>query len=348
VKTQKKFNLSEIAVVVFLAALIWVWAGLAQDERLVLTNAVSVQVARSVYPNLWVIFRTADPRPRATVLIDNVTLKGPASRKAEVERMRNRGGLDLNLFLVPEQWRFTEAGDYSLDMLSFLRQADAVQQLEMAVEDCEPRTLTVQAVELHVEDVAVVCVDSRGVSVAAQQIKPARVNVPVPPDDVGVARVRLTDAELERARQAPIEKRPYIELPDGKRRDALEMVTVSLAPPQETPLDKHNISATLGFCMSENLAGKYTVAVQNLQDMAIVQIKASRLAAQAYERQPFQLILPILDEDKPTEEPLERAALFNFPEEFVRLGEIEPDQSAPVVRFTLDRVQPAVSQASGL
>jgi hypothetical protein len=339
--------LSKLSIVVFLTALIWVWADLAQDERLPLTNAVVVSVARSSDPNLWVSFKTADGDPRSSLVIATVTLKGPAARKAEVERARNRGVLDLNLFVVPEEWRFTQPGDHSLDVQGFLRQADAIRQLALSVEDCDPRTLTVQVVELQVADVAVECVDSRGVSVAAQEIKPDRVNIPVPPGEVGVARVRLSDAEMKRAIETPIEKRPYIELRDGQRREALETVTVSLEPPKQTPLGEHNISATLGFCMSENLAGKYTVAVQNLQDMAIVQIKASQLAAQAYQRQPFQLMLPILDEDKPTEEPLERAAIFNFPEEFVRDQEIEAGQPAPTVRFTLKSVAPATSPPSG-
>jgi len=100
---SKKIKFSKISIVVFLTALIWVWADLAQDERLELTNVVTVTVARPDDPNLWVSIQEhrddSSVSLRSSLLVDTVVLKGPASRVADVERMKNKGTLDLDLFL---------------------------------------------------------------------------------------------------------------------------------------------------------------------------------------------------------------------------------------------------------
>ncbi len=344
---SKKIKFSKISIVVFLTALIWVWADLAQDERLELTNVVTVTVARPDDPNLWVSIQEhrddSSVSLRSSLLVDTVVLKGPASRVADVERMKNKGTLDLDLFLAPEPMGLTEEGVRTLEMLSFLKQSDEIRQLGLTVESCEPRALTVQVRRLAVTDVAVETFDEKGNPVRAETIEPERVNVRVPSEGMFVARVRLTAEERRQARETPVEKTAFIELPDGQRKDALQTVRIKLAPAQEV-LKGYSVSATLGFCMSQNLQGKYRVELREDPTGNPVLIQATPLAYQAYDTASFHMILYINDSDRQATDFITRPVVFSFPEEYVRRNEIKADQSPPEVQF---RLVPAQTEAAG-
>jgi hypothetical protein len=342
---SNKIKFGKISIVVFLTALIWVWADLAQDERLVLPNVVTVTVARSTDPNLWVSLITDESTLRSALTIDSVVLKGPASRVAEVERMKNKGGLDLDLFLVAEQQGLTEAGIRTLDTLSLLRQSDEIRQLGLTVEMCEPRSLTVQVRKLSLADVPVEPLDDKGNPVKAETVEPQRVDVRVPPDGIFVAQVRLTAEERRQAREAPVEKTPFIELPDGQRREAVQRVQIKLAPAQDV-LRGYSVSATLGFCMSQNLQGKYRVELRDDPSGNPVLIQATPLAYQAYDGASFHMILYINDSDRQATDFISRQVVFSFPEEYVRRDEIRADQSPPEVQFRLVPT-PTEAAASG-
>lgn len=344
---SNKFKFGKISVAVFLTALIWVWADLAQDERLVLSNVVSVTVASSSDPNLWVSLQVEESVLRSSLTVDRVVLKGPASRVAEVERMKNKGALDLDLFLVPEPMGLTEPGVRTLDALSFLKQSDEIRQLGLTVETCEPRVITVQVRRLRVEDVAVECVDEKGNPVKPESLEPSRVDVRVPPEAIFVARVRLTADERKQARDAPIDKVPYVELADGQRREAAQKVKVKLPPAQDV-LSAYPVSATLGFCMSQNLQGKYRVELRDDPTANPVIIRATLSARQEYEKAPFHMILYIEDSDKPGPDFVARRVVLNFPEEYVRRGEIElVDQTPPEVQFRLVPIPTETAEGSG-
>jgi len=333
----------KISIVVFLTILIWVWADLAQDERLVLSNVVSLGVARSS-ETLWVSFVDEDSTLRSTVTIDSVDLKGPASTVADVDRMKNRGELDMGLFLVPEEEGFNEAGTRTLDVLNFLRQSDAIRQLGVTVEGCEPRTVTVEVRLLVEKPLPVECVDENGVPLKAQ-VEPEEVRAFVG-DETVVAKLRLSPREQSQAREAAIQKTPYVELAPGQRRDVATPVLVKL-PPAEDVLRDENIQATLGFCFSPNLQGRYQVELQNETELAsaILKIKATPAAKQAYEQEPFKIFLYILDEDRQAPGPITRRVDFNFPDEYVGRGEIQADEQAPEARFRLVPI-PAVTEGT--
>jgi len=344
---SKKIKFSKISIVVFLTALIWVWADLAQDERMELANVVTVTVARPGDPNLWVSIQTDESTLRSSLVVDTVVLKGPASRVAEVERMKNKGALDLDLFLVPEQMGLTEEGVRTLDTLSFLKQSDEIRQLGLTVETCEPRALTVQVHKLAIEDVAVETIDEKGNPIQVETIEPARVDVRVPPAGMFVARVRLTAEERRQAREAPVEKTAFIELPDGQRKDALQKVAIKLAPAQDV-LKEYSVSATLGFCMSQNLQGKYSVELREDPTGNPVLIQATPLAYQAYDGASFHMVLYINDSDRQATDFIARPVVFSFPEEYVRRNEIKADQSPPQVQFRLVPAQAEPAAGSGM
>lgn len=331
---RKKLNAGKISVTVFLTVLIWVWADLAQDERLDLSNFVTVTMAKSSDPNLWVALEDDNSVLRASVTIERVVLKGPASRVSEVVRRKNREKLDLNLFLVPEQMGLTDTSTRTLDVLSFLKQTDEIRQLGLTVETCEPRMITVQVSKLKIEPMNVECVDDSGNQIIAETIEPSRVKVRVPPEGATTAKVRLTAEEQRQAREAPVEKIPYIELADGQRRDGLQPVKVKL-PPAENALRQYPVSATLGLCMSQNLQGKYRVELREDPMADLVLVRATAAAHQEYDKTPFHMLLYIQDSDKPSQEYISREVVFNFPQEYVQRGEIKLDQAVPKVQFRL-------------
>jgi hypothetical protein len=342
--TIKNIKFGKISIVVFLTILIWVWADLAQDERLILSDVV-VEVAKSSNPALWVSFvdDRKEPNLQTSVTLDSVILKGPASRVAEVQRLKNKGALDLSLFLMADQEGMTKADVHVLDVMGFLRNSAEIRRLGLAVEDCKPQRLTVRVQELVKMSVAVECagLDSSSVQI---KIQPDTVEAYVPKDEAGVrtATVRLLADELDRAKNVPVEKTPYIELvPGGERREVATKVKVTLAPAEKSLIDDR-VPAVLNFCFSQNTQGKYRVVLEDDDPtrLAAVMVQATSEARDAYAKTAApQLILYIRDEDRQPPEPvITRQVVFNFPQDFVRAGEIRATQPPPTVRFHLEPI----------
>jgi hypothetical protein len=337
--TFKKIKFGKIAIVVFLTALIWVWADLARDEQLDLPDVV-VEVAKSTNPELWVSFVAdrEEPALRTSVTLKSVVLKGPARRVAGVKLLRNKGILDLNLFLSPEREGMTKAEVRTLDVLSFLKRSDEIRQLGLTVIDCEPKQLTLRVQELVKTAVPVECT---GLDSSVQvNLQPETVEAYVPKDEAGVrkAMIRLSPDEQNRAKNEPVEKTPYVELAPGQRRDVSAKVKVTLAPAQNALLSDW-VPATVGLCFSQNMQGKYRVILENdPTEWARVMIRATPDAKGAYAQMPYQMILFIQDADRQATETIQRPVVFNFPLQYVQKGQIEADQNPPTARFTLRQI----------
>lgn len=330
----KNRKLGKISITIFLTILIWVWADLSQDEELPLPNLVRVAVARSGDETLWVSFERPDGSMQSSVVLDNVTLKGPASQVGIVERMRNKGQLDLNLFLVPENEGLTEPGSpRSFNVLDFLKRNSEIQKLGLTVETCEPRMVTVQVRQLAAKALPVQCVDENGVVLNAK-IEPPEVQAYVP-EGVLVATVRLPSNEHNRARASVVKKTPYVQLAPGQSRDVATEVEVTLAREQMN-LDEHRVTAKWAYCFSPVLQGKFSVELdpRSRQDLANIVVKATPEALVAYENETFHILLYVLDSDRQTMQVTDREVVFNFPEEFVRRNEIEAAVH-PKASFTL-------------
>lgn len=329
---RTKLKYGKIAIVIFITVLIWVWADLALDETLLVSN-IPVIVAKSTNPALWVSFGE-----KPAVSISNIVLKGPASRIGDVRRKLNAGGLTLEFFLDAQQEGMVSTGEYNLDVLSFLRKSDQIKQLGLTVESCEPDKLTVNVIELFKKSLSVKCFDESRIPLEAESIEPSKVEMFVPDYWGGeklIAEVKLGRREIDQARVSAIEKTPSIELAPGQRREASTAVKIKM-PPAEDVLKNYSITAaTLGFSLGANLQGKYTVEVINLNDViSPIAIKATPQAKQAYEGMRYQVILEVDDEDVKSEES-RREVVYNFPPEFVRKGEIILNQPPVQARFKL-------------
>ncbi len=327
----RKIKLGKIAIVIFLTALIWIWADLALDETLS-DKPAEVTIDESADPKLWVSF---NQNPTADIRIE---LSGPhAAITGESKRLRD--GQIRRFVLDVVQERMNKPREYSFGLLPFLQKDKQLKQLGLKIESCEPQLLSVNVVELVKKSLTVECIDENGASLKHESIEPSKVDMFVPADR-RTAQVRLTRKEIEYARSTALERKPYIELFEGQPRYAAEPVRIKM-PPAEDVLRPYTVTATPGFCLSENLQYKYKVQVLNPSELASVLIKASPAAKLAYEQQPFQIILYILDDDvKKNSEEHRREVVYNFPEEFVRKGEISLNQTRVQAIFKLVPLPP--------
>jgi len=321
----RKIKYSKIAIVIFLTILIWVWADLALDETFPVPGATII-VAES-NPNLWVSFGG-----KASISIDNIVLKGPASKIAEMKRELSEGTLNLKFSLYPELEEITAAaaGPFTLNVLDFIKGSAELRELSgLTAETCDPNTLTLDVVKLVERPLTVQCIDESGNSQKYESIEPSTVNALVPSDwglDKLIAQVKLTRNEIEEARKAPIKKIPYIELSAEQIRESSTAVTIKLAP-EEDPLTVQRIEdATIGIAMSPTLSAKYYADITNLSNVLnSLAVKATTDAKRAYEGQQLpQMTLYIFESDiKQGQEDYRKAVHYNFPEKYVRTGEIE-------------------------
>jgi len=324
----RRINPGKFAVVAFLTVLIWVWSDLALDESLEVQN-VKITVAKSTDPSLWASF---DGRESAT--IETVVLKGPTAKIADIGRRLHSRGMSFDTFFVPQQEGMTESGRYALNVADFLKRADAIRQEGLTVESAEPRVLEVRVEKLLEKPLEIECVDENGLVVEAESFDPPTVRAYVPAEAVVKARIRLSRREIEQARVEPLSKEPTVAFGSEPARPTGAAIRVKLPAAQERLRPYTITTATVGFALSENLQARYEVQLTNRSDLATVLIKATPEARQAYERQPFQMILNILDDDKPGEE-LRRPVDYVLPEQFVRQGDIVLDQLKTAARFTL-------------
>ena len=341
----RKVKYGKIAIVIFLTVLIWVWTDLALDDKFPVSNA-RIIVAKSS-PNLWVSFND-----KSSILIDNIELKGPASKIAEVKRKLKTGLLQLEFFLDAEQEGMVKPDEYPLDVLNLLRKSDQIRELGLAVQSCAPDKLTVNVVELVEKTLDIECFNESGALLEVKSIEPSKVVMAVPADSRLTAKVELTPRDIDHARLSVVEKTPYVAFAPGQTRPAPKPVRIKM-PPEADSLSEYTIErAKLVIAMSVNLLTKYDVEFNLNEVVSPFPILATLEAKQAYENQPFQMTLYILDEDanKGPEEVIPRKVFYNFPEEFVRSDEIKlkPLQKPAEARFKLIPLTSAETPPAGV
>ena len=342
---MKRRRLRKIIATVVFTTLIWVFADLALDDELAVSN-LKLSVAKSVNPALWVTFSG-----QSSVPLEKVVLKGSARRIAEVRQRINAGRFVREFYFDPERAKMAAPGDRPLNVAEFLNSADGIQQLGLTVTSADPNLLTVSVVELQKKQVVVRCLDDSQNPLKVASIEPAQVEAFVPAERGGAAleaRITLGRREIEQARLAPIEKTPIIELAPGQTREAASSVKITLPKEQERLQEYLITSVRLGVSLSANLEGKYKVELVNPEAvMGSVAIRATPEAKRAYENTRYHVILEIDDSDKdnrpdksspaagePAQE-IRRDLVYNFPPEFLRKDEIVLNQSPVQARFRL-------------
>jgi len=332
----------KIAVVVFLTALIWVWADLALDTEYPIPR-ITIKMGRS-RPNLWSSFGG-----ESTVDINNVVLKGPVSKINEAKRIIGNDPQELEFTLLAEQqerYGMTKQGKYPLEVSDFFRNYDWIHQLHLVVQTCEPNVVDVNVVELVERQLTVRVLNPDRALLEPETVDPSEVVMYVPRDWGGealTAYIILSQNEIRRARGEAITKTPYIELATGQSRQSITPVKIKMPLEVDTRVEYPIDQPILGFSFSDTTQGKYEVEVENELEVLSFTIKATEAAKQAYENMRYQVILEILDEDvKSVEEGREipREVIYLFPEEFVRRNEIELVSPKATATFKLVPVSP--------
>jgi hypothetical protein len=331
----RKPKYGKISVVVFITVLIWVWADLALDEKLPVSNAV-ISVVKS-NPQLWVSIDK-----KSSFAIEHVVLKGPLRKIAEISRkLEEQESLKFDFDATEE--KMSEPGSYSLTLLPFLHRDKEIKRLGLKVESCKPEMVSVEVVGLVNRRLDIQCVDESRNPLSQATVEPPQVDMLVPEDwgdEKRIAEVLLTSREIKQAGFSPIKKRPYVELAAGQVKEASKPVEITM-PPEPDRLSGYTIKApTLSIALSPTLQGKYYVDVNNLDEvLSPIAIKATPEAKRAYELQTSPMMtLYVLDGDKNIAEP-KRQVVYNFPEESVRKGEIELNQQQPAeAKFKLIQV----------
>ncbi len=333
----KKIKYSKITIVIFLTVLIWVWADLALDETFPVPGATIIVAESESSPDLWVSFGG-----KASTSIDNIVLKGPASKIAEIKRKLNEGSLELKFSLYPDWQGISTAGSHTINVLDFIKKSAELRELSgLTAETCDPNTLTVDVVKLVERPLTVQCIDESGNSQKTESIVPPTVNMLAPGDwgnDKLIAKIRLTRSEIEQARKEPIKKNPYVELAAEHMRESTTAVSVKLAP-EEDPLTVKRIeNATIMIAMDPTLSAKYYVEITNLPSVLNpFAVRATTDAKRAYEEQQLpQMTLYIFDSDTEKGREVQRKKVhYNFPPENVRTGTIELSQEPATAEFKL-------------
>lgn len=337
---SRKLKLSKIAIVMFLTILIWVYADLAVEDTLPITNT-PINITSSGDTEMWVTFKNQEGPPLSTIAIKQIVLKGSSSRVAEIKRELNNNILKLSFSLNPEIQNMKTAGSHTLNVLDFVRKSEPIRALGgLTVESCEPNTLTVNVVKLVKRNLDIQSVDENGRPLEFESIAPSQISMYVPQDwgQDKSAEVALTPAEIKRARSRAVNKKPYVVLEDNKKRISDEAVKVKLVP-EEEELDQFTISRVkIGYSYSPVTQGKYRAVLSN--EVALtsseIKIRATPEAKAAYENQRFHVTVEIDDEDRSGNE-VERALKYNLPEEYVRKDEIKlaPEHEPVEAKFKL-------------
>jgi len=333
----RKLKYGKIAIVLFLTVLIWVWADLALDEEPPARSVVIV-VDESADQELWVSFNQAR---RARI---QVALSGPHSAFVTLNRKLRDEGKELEFVFNAVHQKMSTPGGHRLRALDFLQKDKGLKDLGLKVKSCEPEVVDVNVVALVQKSLPVECFDEEGLALKAESIVPSKVEMYVP-ESTRTAQAQLSDSEVVDARSTAISKTPYVVLGEGRTKQATTLVKIKM-PAEMSRLSDYTINTvTLSPAMSLNLLGIYRVEVVNLtQVLGPIAIKATTEAAWAYDNQLLpKMTLYIFDDDaKKGESEQSRAVVYNFPEQFVRKGEIElkdPDKPA-VAKFKLIRLAP--------
>jgi hypothetical protein len=337
----RKIKFGKIAIVLFLTVLIWVWTDLDLDEELTVPRT-TISVAYS--PGLLVSFEG-----KSEASINNIELKGPAKKIAEVKRGLDDGTLPLDFTLNPEWEGMTTTGSHTLNVLDFLKRSDEIKALGgLTVEDCKQEIIDVNVVKLEKKSLEIECVNENGVPVKVASIEPQKVEMYVPADSRLKAQALLTSRDITQAKLSVAVVYPYVELAPGQTRTASRSVNIKMSPEADSLIEYRIEEATLGFTLGKNLLGFYNVEVINYNDLVSFSIFATSAAKEAYESQDFPITLIIPDDaaDKPDLEQ-RRDVVYNFPEDFVRKNQIERREEPEEAKFKLIPLSPAETPPAG-
>ena len=114
---------------------------------------------------------------------------------------------------------------------------------------------------------------------------------------------------------------------------------IKILPEEDRLISFPDITATIGFCLSEYMLVRYRVELLNQQQVIgePIKIRATSEAKARYEQQDeYKMTLYIFDSDEARgQEAQSRTVHYNFPLDDVRNGDIVLDQTPVTAQFKL-------------
>jgi len=329
-------KIKKIAVVAFLTLVIWAWAYLALEEDF---NQTATLTVSQTSPDLFVSLDIDTP---VTLELE---LKGSAAKVAESRSKLNARDTDpekvrLDFYYDAVTEKKAQPGNHTLDLLAFLNNSTKIRNLGLTVESCkiggrEVATIGVTVEKLVEKWLTVKCFDETGAILEHENIDPAQVRMFVRQDNNFEAKVTLTEQQIKKAREYPINVAPYVDLAANIRKYADNRVKIKL-PSAEVSLQDRPLQPTVGFIYSKNLQGKYSIELLNENELTeTTQFRATEAAWAVYkDKTPYQLLIEVRDSDVADKE-VSRQVVYNFPLEFVEKGQIRLNESPRRARFKL-------------
>lgn len=329
--------MNKILVVSFLTLLIWTWAYLSQEQQESFSG--SLEVAPSVDESILVTFSLIDSNVSLTkVPLGSLNFKGPPSAISDLQRKKDLLPNDpehenLNFLYTPPP--DPPEGTYTIELPDYLQKHSKTHKLALSLESCKPENVEVHIEKLYKKKLPIQPLAENGQPRKGVRLDPSSVTMFVRQSN-DTAKVTLTQQDIAAARKGPIEVRPYVELGvGGVVRKSETLIKVSLL--QEDLRKQQPFQPTsIGYIMSPELAGKYTVKLVNEDQLKEkTDFYATAEAMTAYENMRPHILIPIRDSDAPNTEIPFRPIIYNFPREFFKNGDIDIVEVTPPKTATI-------------
>ena len=326
---MERLKIRKILAVVFLTVLIWVWSDLALD-RTDKISQIPVVLGNSSDPNLLVSFVDEAGLLTDRMMINTVTIKGPAKHVEQIKALERADSLDLRLVLEPETWALTEPMEApAWSLVNFVKRSPAIKGL--SIDNCAPRTASISVVQLAKRSLKVQCVDEDDSPIPAQ-ITPSSITMYVPEawaEDTLTAYVKLSSNALNRAQgETPIDAIPFVDI-SGRIKTAKQSVKVRL-PEVVTPLETQVIQNPK-FCLVVDpvVQRDFFIRIPNEVEKTTkrIRFKGTDEAKTAYQAEPYHVELVVERKEGSQAGERQKRLEYRFPPEYVEKNEIKPDDS---------------------
>ena len=332
-------KLKKTAVVIILTLLIWMGSYLALEENITRTATLDISFNESL---LVTFVNTERPVEIA------VTLKGPAGKIRRLEEMLQSDDPDkkekFDFYFDAQEEGKADPGKQFIDVPELLRNTAKIRNYNLSIESCVPPIIEIRVEKLVEKTLAIQCIDKEtGAELVAKNITPSPtvemyVRESWPEADLK-AKVVLTPEQIVKAKNDYITMKPFIVLADGEQPRYADYHNITLP---STTLPPRSLQPSIWYICSENIWKRYDIELLNEKDLTTsTNFRATDEAWEEYNKMRHQLLIPIskIEPGKEVTVPV----IYNFPQQYVRNGEIElaePDKVAKAKFKLVPRISP--------
>jgi hypothetical protein len=333
-------KLKKTAVVLILTLLIWTGAYLALERDITRTATLDILSSRP----LLVTFINAE-RPVEITL----KLKGPAAKITQLEKMLQSDDPDkkekFEFYFDAEEDGKAEPGRQFIDVPKLLRKTAKIRNYNLTIESCKPSIIEIAVEKLVKKTLTIQCIDKEtGAELVAKNITPSptvEMYVRKSWTDADLkAKVVLTPEQIVNAKNDYITMKPFIVLADGEQPRYADYHNIILP---STILPTTSLQPSIGYICSENIWEKYDIKLLNEKELTtVMSFRATREAEEEYRKTTWHLVIPVTETEpgKVVTVPV----IYNFPQQYVRNGEIELAEPDKVEKAKFKLV-PKISQS---